>query len=44
MMYSLGPLASVAALIAWVLFGAILGATASPQHQRDTKPEAVPAR
>lgn len=27
MMYSLGPLASVAALIAWVLFGAILGAT-----------------
>jgi hypothetical protein len=27
MMYTLGPLASVAALIAWTLFGAILGAT-----------------
>lgn len=27
MMYSLGPFAAVAALIAWVLFGAILGAT-----------------
>lgn len=27
MMYTLGPLASVAALIAWALFGAILGAT-----------------
>ena len=44
MMYSLGPLAPVAALIAWVLFGAILGATASPQHPRDIKPEGVPAR
>jgi len=31
MMYSLGPLASVAALIAWVLFGAILGATGRAQ-------------
>jgi hypothetical protein len=29
MMYTLGPLAPVAALIAWTLFGAILGATAS---------------
>jgi hypothetical protein len=29
MMYTLGPLASVAALIAWTLFGAIVGATAS---------------
>lgn len=29
MMYTLGPLASVAALIAWTLFGAILGATGS---------------
>lgn len=29
MMYTLGPLAAVAALIAWVLFGAILGATGS---------------
>jgi hypothetical protein len=28
MMYSLGPLAALAALIAWLLFGAILGATA----------------
>jgi hypothetical protein len=39
MMYSLGPLAPVAALIAWVLFGAILGATwrAQPRHQ-------IPAR
>jgi hypothetical protein len=36
MMYSLGPLASVSALIAWVLFGAILGATGSGQRQRDT--------
>lgn len=29
MMHTLGPLASVAALIAWTLFGAILGATGS---------------
>jgi hypothetical protein len=28
MMYSLGPLAALAALIAWLLFGAILGAAA----------------
>jgi hypothetical protein len=44
MMYSLGPLAPLAALIAWVLFGAILGATASAKRQRDIKPEGVPAR
>ena len=36
MMYTLGPLASLAALIAWVLFGAILGATASPRQRHDT--------
>jgi hypothetical protein len=40
MMYSLGPLAAVAALIAWVLFGAILGATGSGRAQRDTSPTA----
>jgi hypothetical protein len=40
MMYTLGPLASVAALIAWVLFGAILGATGSPRPN----PAAVPAQ
>jgi len=34
MMYTLGPLASVAALIAWVCFGAILGATATPQNRQ----------
>jgi hypothetical protein len=33
MMYSLGPLASVSALIAWALFGAILGATASGRER-----------
>jgi hypothetical protein len=44
MMYTLGPLASVAALIAWVLFGAILGASASAQPRRDTAPGDVPAR
>ena len=36
MMYTLGPLASVAALIGWVLFGAILGATANPDLHRVT--------
>jgi hypothetical protein len=35
MMYSLGPLAPVAALIAWVLFGAVLGATWSAPKVRD---------
>jgi hypothetical protein len=29
MMYTLGPLASVAALIAWTMFGGIVGATGS---------------
>jgi hypothetical protein len=43
MMYTLGPLASVAALIAWVLFGAILGATASGQGQRAPESEKAPA-
>jgi quercetin dioxygenase-like cupin family protein len=38
MMYSLGPLASVAALIAWLLFGATLGATGSAPRRRDTGP------
>ena len=38
MMYRLGPLASVAALIAWVLFGATLGATGSASERRDTVP------
>jgi hypothetical protein len=32
MMYTLGPAAAVAALIAWVLFGAILGASASDKR------------
>ena len=32
MMHSLGPLAALAALIAWVLFGAILGATGRAQQ------------
>jgi hypothetical protein len=44
MMYTLGPLASVAALIAWVLFGAILGATASTQQRRDSAPAGTPGR
>jgi quercetin dioxygenase-like cupin family protein len=35
MMYRLGPLASVAALIAWLLFGATLGATGSAPQRRD---------
>jgi hypothetical protein len=38
MMYTLGPLAPVAALIAWVLFGAILGATASAPKRPATAP------
>jgi quercetin dioxygenase-like cupin family protein len=38
MMYTLGPFAAVAALIAWVLFGATLGATGSAQQRRDTAP------
>jgi hypothetical protein len=44
MMYSLGPLAAVAAFIAWVLFGAILGATGNREQRRETAPLGVPAR
>lgn len=43
MMHSLGPLASEAALIAWVLFGAILGATGSAQPRPETTPVGAPA-
>jgi hypothetical protein len=43
MMYTLGPLAAVSALIAWVLFGAILGATASGQGRRTIASEKAPA-
>jgi hypothetical protein len=43
MMYTLGPLASVAALIAWLLFGAILGATAGGQEGRDNSTSKAPA-
>lgn len=35
MMYTLGPLAAVAALIAWLLFGAILGATWTAPDKSD---------
>jgi hypothetical protein len=44
MMHTLGPLAAVAALIAWVLFGAILGATGSAPRRRDTSSAEAPAR
>jgi hypothetical protein len=44
MMYTLGPLASAAALIAWVLFGAILGATGSAPQRRNTARAGVPVR
>jgi hypothetical protein len=44
MMYTLGPLASVATLIAWLLFGAILGATWSSRPGRDPAPAGAPAR
>ena len=44
MMYSLGPLASVAALIAWVLFGAILGATFGKPNGHRTAAATAPAR
>jgi hypothetical protein len=43
MMYRLGPLASAAALIAWVLFGAILGATGSAAQRRNAAAVVVPA-
>lgn len=42
MMFSLGPLAPLAALIAWVLFGAILGAAAGTEQRRDTSSVRVP--
>jgi hypothetical protein len=42
MMYGLGPLAAVAAFIAWVLFGAILGATRSAHQRRDDAPVGIP--
>jgi hypothetical protein len=44
MMHTLGPLAAVAALIAWVLFGAILGATWSSRPTPKPASAAVPAR
>jgi hypothetical protein len=44
MMYSLGAGAAVAALIAWVLFGGILGATARAEPRPETVPVAVPSR
>jgi hypothetical protein len=44
MMHSQGALAPLAALIAWVLFGAILGATESLNQRRNTPPVGVAAR
>jgi hypothetical protein len=44
MMSSLGLLAPLAALIAWVLFGAILGAAGSAQKRRGSPPLGAPAR
>ena len=44
MMSSLGPLASVAALIGWVLFGAILGATFSRLTGHRVTSSSSPAR
>jgi FtsH-binding integral membrane protein len=35
MMHTLGPLAAVGALIAWILFGAILGATGSSRSSAE---------
>jgi hypothetical protein len=43
MMYKLGPFAAVAALIAWVLFGAILGATWSARQRGEAAPTPPPA-
>lgn len=43
MMYTLGPLAAAAALIAWVLFGAILGASWDTRQGREPAPAAIPA-
>ena len=44
MMYTLGPGAAVAALIAWLLFGAILGATWSVPDKSDSAPVLRTAR
>jgi hypothetical protein len=44
MMYTLGPLAAAAALIAWVLFGAILGATWSVPGMPESAPAPGTAR
>jgi hypothetical protein len=44
MMYTLGPLAAAAALIAWVLFGAILGATGRASVAGDADAVGVPAQ
>ena len=44
MMYTLGPLAAAAALIAWLLFGAILGATWSVPRKRESAPVPGTAR
>jgi len=44
MMYTLGPLAAAAALIAWLLFGAILGATWSEPGKRESAPVPRAAR
>jgi uncharacterized membrane protein YeaQ/YmgE (transglycosylase-associated protein family) len=44
MMYTLGPLAALAALIAWLLFGAIIGATWSMPGKRDSGPILTTAR
>jgi hypothetical protein len=44
MMYSLGPLASVASLIAWALFGAVLGATFGKGTGQQTAAATAPAR
>jgi hypothetical protein len=43
MMYSLGPLAAVGSLIAWVLFGGILGATGRAEPPPEAAPAAIPA-
>jgi len=44
MMYTLGPAAAAAALIAWLLFGAILGATWSVPDKSDSAPVLGTAR
>jgi hypothetical protein len=44
MMYTLGPGAAVAALVAWLVFGAILGATWSAPRSRGDAPIRATAR